>query len=455
MQQNDASDLKIFCDVVIAGCGVAGLYTALNLPSSLNVVMLSKGSLDECDSMLAQGGISVLRDESDYATYLEDTMRAGHYENSFDSVDVMIRSSRRIIDDLIYRGVCFETDKNGKLVYTREGAHSIPRICFYKDVTGKEITTVLLEQVRALPHVRILENTTMLDIIESPACLGSFGTSSDTSLSTSLSADPNDPNNPKSNCDAVCDGIVAENPLGEKLSIIAKSTVLATGGIGGLYEHSTNYPLLKGDACRIAREHGVALKDMDYVQIHPTSLYTGRPGRSFLISESCRGEGAVLLNSSGERFCDELQARDLVTKAIFDEMDREGSEHVWLSFEKIDTKIILSHFPHIYEECLKEGYDITKEAIPVVPAQHYFMGGIAVDLDGRTTMDRLYAVGETSCTGVHGRNRLASNSLLEALVFSKRAAYTISTGKSLPVDACDACDGSEDRALASKQVYSQ
>lgn len=179
MQQNDASDLKIFCDVVIAGCGVAGLYTALNLPSSLNVVMLSKGSLDECDSMLAQGGISVLRDESDYATYLEDTMRAGHYENSFDSVDVMIRSSRRIIDDLVYRGVCFETDKNGKLLYTREGAHSIPRICFYKDVTGKEITTVLLEQVRALPQVRILENTTMLDIIESPAYLGSFGTPSE------------------------------------------------------------------------------------------------------------------------------------------------------------------------------------------------------------------------------------------------------------------------------------
>lgn len=222
-----------------------------------------------------------------------------------------------------------------------------------------------------------------------------------------------------------CAGIQARTRDGGALFIHARDTVMATGGIGGLYRHSTNFPCLTGDALTIARAHGVKLEHLDYVQIHPTSLYTEKPGRSFLISESARGEGAVLLNSKGERFVNELLPRDLVSQAIEAEMDKEGSRHVWLSFAPVPRITILEHFPHIYETCLAEGYDITKEPIPVVPAQHYFMGGIWVDLDSRTTMEHLYAVGETSCNGVHGKNRLASNSLLESLVFAGKAAERI------------------------------
>ena len=219
-------------------------------------------------------------------------------------------------------------------------------------------------------------------------------------------------------------------PGGElPVEIYAEDTILASGGIGGRYQHSTNYPHLTGDALDIAKKHNVRLEHLDYVQIHPTTLYSKKPGRRFLISESVRGEGAVLYNSKKERFVNELLPRDVVTKAIQEEMKKEGTDHVWLSMENIDKDTILHHFPHIYERCLEEGYDVTKECIPVVPAQHYFMGGIWVDADSKTSMDQLYAVGETSCNGVHGANRLASNSLLESLVFAKRAAKAISAEK--------------------------
>ena len=200
---------------------------------------------------------------------------------------------------------------------------------------------------------------------------------------------------------------------------------LAPGGIGGLYEHSTNFPSLTGDALRLAEKYGVELENMDYVQIHPTSLYSEKPGRHFLISESARGEGAILLNSKGERFVNELLPRDKVSAAIHAEMEKEGTKHVWLSFAPVPAEDIENHFPNIYKTCLEAGYDIKKEPAPVVPAQHYFMGGIHVDRHSQTTMEHLYAVGETSCNGVHGKNRLASNSLLESLVFAEKAAQHI------------------------------
>lgn len=387
-------------DVVIAGCGAGGLYTALNLPSDLSILMIAKAEVDECDSMLAQGGICVLHDEDDYQAFFNDTLRAGHGENRHESVDIMIRSSRAVINDLIDYGVDFARTETGELAYTREAAHSRPRICFHEDTTGKEITTRLLAAVRQKSNVEIRAYTTMVDIIEQ-----------------------ND----------VCCGIIAEDAQGDAYRIRARFTVMATGGIGGLYEHSTNFPSLTGDACRIAREHGVELENMDYVQIHPTSLYTGRPGRAFLISESCRGEGAILLDAQGKRFTDELQPRDVVSAAIHAQMEAEGSKHVWLSFENIEPEMIHHHFPSIYQKCLEEGYDITKEPIPVVPAQHYFMGGVHVDSDSQTTMQHLFAVGETSCNGVHGANRLASNSLLESLVFAKRAAQKIVADRSANV----------------------
>ncbi len=416
----------LYYNVVIAGCGVAGLYTALNLPSETRILMLCKEDLESCDSMLAQGGICVLHDEQDYDSFFEDTMKAGHYENRKESVDIMIRSSRQIIDHLLELGVRFDSNPDGSLQYTREGAHSRPRICFHEDITGKEITTTLQRHVRALPNVTIMEYTTMTDILteagtrQDAAERSPFGTSAD-SRTIGVAA--------KTDGLFYCTGIIAASAKGETLYIHSHDTVMATGGIGRLYEHSTNFPCLTGDALEIAKKHGVELEHTDYVQIHPTSLYSGKPGRSFLITESARGEGAVLLNSKKERFVNELLPRDVVTQAILQEMKKEGTSHVWLSFAAVSKETIKNHFPHIYEKCLEEGYDITKEPIPVVPAQHYFMGGVHVDSNSETTMKHLYAVGETSCNGVHGRNRLASNSLLESLVFAKRAADKITAGQ--------------------------
>ena len=378
-------------DVVIVGTGVSGLFHALNLPEDKRILMLTKADLESSDSFLAQGGICVMRDETDYDSYFEDTMKAGHYENRKESVDIMIRSSREIIDDLVSYGVDFEK-KNGEFCYTREGAHSKPRILFHEDITGKEITSKLLAQVKKRANVEILEYTTMTDIIEEAG---------------------------------KCCGIYAAEQDGDQLKIEADYTIFASGGIGGLYEHSTNFPHLTGDALEVAKKHDIRLEHLDYVQIHPTTLYSEKPGRRFLISESVRGEGAVLYNKDKERFVNELLSRDVVTKAIQEQMAKDGTKYVWLSMEHIPEETILKHFPNIYEHCLEEGYDVTKECIPVVPAQHYFMGGIWVDRNSHTSMAHLFAVGETSCNGVHGANRLASNSLLESLVFAKRAANCI------------------------------
>lgn len=378
-------------DIVIVGTGVGGLFSALNLPKDKKIIMITKSDLESSDSFLAQGGICMLRDEEDYDGYFEDTMRAGHYENRKESVDIMIRSSQDIIQDLVHYGVDFARE-NGEFVYTREGAHSRPRILFHEDITGKEITSKLLAQVKKLSNVTIYEYVSMTDIIiEQEQCVG----------------------------------IVAEDQNGQQMKIRADYTILASGGIGGCYQHSTNFPHLTGDAIEIAKKHGIRLEHLDYVQIHPTTLYSKKPGRRFLISESVRGEGAVLYNKAGERFVNELLPRDVVTAAIQKEMEKDGTEYVWLSMENIDETTIREHFPNIYQHCLEEGYDVMKECIPVVPAQHYFMGGIWVDSDSKTSMERLFAVGETSCNGVHGANRLASNSLLESLVFAKRAAKKI------------------------------
>lgn len=386
-------------DIVIAGTGVGGLFSALNLPRDKKIIMMTKADAISSDSFLAQGGICVLRDENDYDSYFEDTMRAGHYENRKESVDIMIRQSREIINDLIKYGVEFEK-KNGEYVYTREGAHSQPRIMYHEDITGKEITSKLLEKVRELKNVTIMEYTTMTDIIvENNVCVGV----------EAITKEENE------------DGVTEDIAI----KIYADDVIMATGGIGGMYKHSTNYPHLTGDALNIAQKHGIELENTDYVQIHPTTLFSRKPGRRFLISESVRGEGAVLYGKNHQRFVNELLPRDVVTEAIHKQMDEDNTEYVWLSMENIPKETILSHFPNIYNHCLKEGYDVTKEPIPVVPAQHYFMGGIKVDSDSMTTMEHLYAVGETSCNGVHGANRLASNSLLESLVFAKRAARKI------------------------------
>lgn len=380
-------------NIVIVGSGVAALYAALQFPQDKSVLMITKDDIEHSDSFLAQGGICVLKTPEDYKSFFDDTMKAGHYENRKASVDIMIRSSKDTINELIGYGVDFAHDADGKLLYTREGAHSKPRILYHEDETGREITSALLRTVRSSrPNVLIREMTPMVDIV----CDGNR-----------------------------CIGVVARRPDGEMETIMADYVMLACGGIGGLYDSSTNFSQLTGDGIAVCMEHGVALENINYVQIHPTTLYSTTPGRRFLISESVRGEGALLYGANMERFTNELLPRDLLTARIRKQMKKDNKPFVWLDMRPIGTDEIKSHFPNIYTHCLEEGYDVTKECIPVTPAQHYFMGGIHVDEDSLTTMPHLYAIGETACNGVHGRNRLASNSLLESLVFAKRAAIHI------------------------------
>lgn len=386
-------------DILIVGSGAAGLFCSLQLPSDKKILIITKKESADSDSFLAQGGICVLKSEEDYDSYFEDTMRAGHYENRKESVDIMLRSSRAVIDELVRYGVDFERE-NGNFCYTREGGHSDSRILFHKDITGQEITSTLLDRARERENITILEHTTMYDLLVR---------------------------------DNTCFGVMAQTENGENYPITADYTILACGGLGGIYKHSTNYRHITGDALAIAMKHDIKLEHIDYIQIHPTTLYSEKPGRRFLISESVRGEGAVLLNKNGDRFVNELLPRDLLTKEVRRQMEIDDMPYVRLSMAPIPKDTIISHFPNIYKRCLEEGYDCTREPIPVVPAQHYFMGGIWVDSNSHTSMEHLYAIGETSCNGVHGRNRLASNSLLESLVFAHRAAvHAISQYKALP-----------------------
>ncbi len=381
-------------DVIIVGAGVAGLNCALHLPKDKKVLIICKGKPEESDSYLAQGGICRLQGEDDYEGYFDDTMRAGHNENNPAAVECMIKSSPEVIDELISVGVDFAREKDGSLAATREGGHSRNRICFHEDCTGKEITSKLMAAVTKLQNVEICPQNTLIDLICSEKeCMGV---------------------------------VVVDNETGKVKKIIADYTVLATGGIGGIFENSTNFRLLTGDGVAICMNRGVAVDNVNYIQIHPTTLYSEKKGeRCFLISESVRGEGAHLLDKYGNRFCDELQPRDVVTEAILKQMKEEGSSFVRLDMRPAGKEELSTHFPSIVKRCAEEGYDVFSEPVPVVPAQHYFMGGVRSDLNGRTTMDRLYAVGETCCNGVHGANRLASNSLLESVLFAKRAALDI------------------------------
>lgn len=391
--------MQEYYDTIIIGTGAAGLYCALKLPARKKILLVTKKEADHSDSFLAQGGICMLRGEGDYEAYYEDTMRAGHYENNPKAVEVMIRSSNSVIRDLVARSVRFARTVSGELDFTREAAHSRPRILFHEDITGKEITQTLLDQARQADNIEIAEHRTMVDLIAA---------------------------------DGSCHGVIIMDEQNQVYPVYAPAVVLACGGLGGLYKNSTNYPHIAGDGLAIAMNHQIALEHLDYIQIHPTTLYSEKPGRRFLISESVRGEGALLYDKNGQRFTDELLPRDLLSEAILAQMEKDGTEHVWEDMRPLGEATIRKHFPNILEHCLEEGYDPLREPIPVVPAQHYFMGGITADLAGRTSMTGLYACGETGCSGVHGKNRLASNSLLESLVFAERAADDITFGEKPP-----------------------
>ncbi len=381
-----------YVDVLIVGSGVAGLYSALNLRDDLDVMVVSKDKIDCTNTSLAQGGISVARDVNDVPYFIEDTLKAGQYKNNVQAVKVLTKESIENVDSLVALGLDVDKDDEGNWDYTKEGAHCVNRIIHTQDNTGENVEKTLVENVLNRKNIKVYEDTFLVDIIEkNNKCIGAI--------------------------------LFKDN---KQINVFAKSVILASGGIGGLYKNSTSQRILKGDGLAVALRHDVELKDINYIQIHPTAFYDESDDeRRFLISESVRGEGGKLYNINGERFVDELQPRDVVSQAIFKEMEKTNSPYVLLDISFLDENYLKNRFSTIYNKCLEKGTDITKEPIKVSPAQHYFMGGIKVNLDSETSMENLYAVGETACTGIHGANRLASNSLLEGLVFSKRAANLI------------------------------
>lgn len=381
-------------DVLIVGTGIAGLYTALNLRDDIRILMITKNSFRDCNSYLAQGGISTSLGLFDEENYFNDTVKAGNYHNDTKAVKLLIKNSIENINTLIKLGVPFDKTKE-KLNYTREGGHSEFRIVHVKDETGKSVTETLLNIVSKKRNITMLENTALIDLIcKDNTCYG---------------------------------GILRDSHRTYKVN--SKFTILATGGIGGIFNSTTNVEYLTGDGLNISLKHNIEIKDMEYLQLHPTVLYEPDvKGKKLLLSESLRGEGGIIVNQNKEVFINPLLPRDIVSTSILNEISKTPTNpYVYLDMTKKSKEFLMYRFPFLYNECLKRGYKMDKDLIPIAPAHHYCMGGIKVDLFSRTSMNNLYTVGEASCTGVHGSNRLASNSLLEALVFAKQASENINS----------------------------
>ena len=381
-------------DVLIVGTGVAGLYTALNLRDYIRILMITKDTFRDCNSYLAQGGISTSLGIFDEENYFNDTMKAGNYHNDTEAVKFLIKNSVENINNLVKMGVPFDRTEDN-LRYTREGGHSEFRIVHVKDETGKSVTETLLNIATNKKNITMIENTTLIDLISKDnTCYG---------------------------------GILRDS--NKTYTVNSKFTILATGGIGGIFNSTTNIESLTGDGLNISLKNNIEIKDMEYLQLHPTVLYEpSAKGKKLLLSESLRGEGGIILNQNHEEFIDSLLPRDIVSTAILKEIEKTpDTPYVYLDMTKKSKEFLMGRFPFLYNECLKRGYEMDKDLLPIAPAHHYCMGGIKVDLFSRTSMNNLYAVGEASCTGVHGSNRLASNSLLEALVFGKQASENINS----------------------------
>lgn len=392
-------------DVLIIGSGLAGLSLALQLPSSLRIAVLCKATPTTGASWVAQGGIAAVMDASDSIDqHVQDTLTAGAGLCNEASVRFTVSHGKESINWLLQQGVSFTKDRGEQLHLTREGGHSHRRIAHVADATGHAVTSTLLQRVQCASHIEILEKHTVIDLVTTQKfgfhenrCVGAYVLSSKT----------------------------------EKVQLFrAKSVVLATGGASRVYLYSSSRYGASGDGIAMAWRAGCRIANMEFNQFHPTCLYHPH-AQSFLISEAVRGEGGRLLTPEGHTFIDqydpraELAPRDIVARAIDHEMKRIGCRHMYLDISHKSASFITSHFPTIYHECLKYGIDMTKEPIPVVPAAHYTCGGVMVDQFGRTDIPGLYAMGETSFTGLHGANRLASNSLLECLVYARSAAEHI------------------------------
>ncbi len=386
-------------DVIIVGSGVAGLYCALNLNRALKILMISKKEITLCNSALAQGGVAAVMNpkDDDFSLHIKDTLIAGGYKNDMNNLKILVEQGPTDVKNLIKYGVDFDRNPNGSINLTLEGGHSRHRIAHHKDSTGFEIVTALIDQVIKLKNLTLLENAHLLALDKE---------GDDFRLDIFKSNKHN--------------------------YYTTKAVVLATGGIGRVYDYTTNSAIATGDGIQFAYNLGARIKHLSYIQFHPTAFADKKNRECFLVSEAVRGEGAYLLNGNKERFMQkyeperkELAPRDVVSKCMMQEQETIGSDEFWLDISYKDPEFVKNRFPMIYERVLEKGYDMTKGPIPIYPCQHYLMGGIDVDGNGATTVRGLYAAGECAHTGVHGLNRLASNSLLEALVFSRLIAEQI------------------------------
>ena len=385
-------------DVIVIGAGIAGLFTAIRASKHHNVLMITKKSLLDSNTRYAQGGIAaVFSDEDSPAYHRQDTLIAGAGLCGHDAVDVLVHEGPRGVQSLINMGTQFDQE-NGEFALTKEGAHSQRRILHANgDATGFEIVRALSENAVSNPRIDVWDEHFVIDLVTE---------------------------------DGECCGAIVQKPGGERLFVRGKATILCSGGAGQLYRYTTNPEVATGDGIAMAYRAGAYIRDVEFIQFHPTSLcYPGAP--RFLISEAVRGEGAVLRNIKGERFMEryheqlELAPRDVVARAIVSEMEETRSTFVYIDITHESAEMVKHRFPTIYEYCLKYGLDLTADWIPVAPAMHYMMGGVRTDLNGETNIKRLFACGEVSSTGVHGANRLASNSLSEAIVFGRRIVKRI------------------------------
>ncbi|MDR0952333.1 MAG: L-aspartate oxidase [Oscillospiraceae bacterium] len=389
-------------DAVIVGCGIAGLYTALHIDESFSCCILTKENVEVSNSWLAQGGIAAAISVDDKPLYhFEDTMLAGAGLNDPDAVRLLVSEAPREIRALVDMQVPFDLNPDGELDITREGGHHRRRIVHAGgDATGRETVKALAALVLKRPNVVLRPHNFFVDVL--------------------------------TDSDGAVTGCTVLDSDGKLVIIDCANIVIATGGIGQLYTSSTNPAVATGDGLAAAARAGAKLRDMEFIQFHPTGLWTEKPEeRAFLISESVRGEGGRLVNAAGERFMvgrhelAELAPRDIVAREIFREMLNTGAKSVFVDISFKSAEYLRSRFPTIFTECLSRGIDISKEPIPVCPVQHYLIGGIETDLTARSTVLGLYACGEAASSGVHGANRLASNSMLECLVFGHAAARDI------------------------------
>jgi L-aspartate oxidase len=404
----DPSEIR--SDVLVIGSGIAGLSLALKVAESCSVVILTKKERSESNTNYAQGGIAAVMSPEDSAElHVKDTLECGVGICHEDAVRILVEEGPFRLKELVILGVRF-TEDQGLLHLGREGGHSRNRIVHSKDLTGREVERALLQRIAEHPNIQLFENHISIEFITEHHIAGRIN------------------NSASIHCWGVYALDVAKNRV---CKFLARSTVLCTGGLGQVYLHSTNPPIATGDGCAMAFRAGAVLANMEFIQFHPTTLYdSGSP--AFLISEAVRGFGGVLKTTDGTEFMqryDErgsLAPRDIVARAVDMELKRRGDNYVLLDLRHLPQHSVKDRFPHIYETCLtRYKLDITKEPIPVVPAAHYSCGGVVTDLRGRTSILNLYACGEVAMTGVHGSNRLASNSLLEAIVFSHRAANDI------------------------------